>query len=323
MTIQLFNIPKYKIDCKKCNNVLHDGVEDFEAAFAEYVGAKYACGVNSATNAIQLTLTKYKDQNPQTSRCDVVSIATMIPPVVLNAIHHAGLKYRFVDDTYWIGASYPLYCGLNNFCIVDSAQETYRNIFPDKCDPQDLMIFSFYPTKPVNGIDGGMVVSDDKEKIEDLRTLVHNGVQRGENSWESEIVERGWKSYLSSAQAFVAHKSLDKLDNKQANIGYNRDWLNNELGYKNTSLHLYIVCLPYRDEFIAWMKEDRGIVCGIHYRCMHNHPVYQGSDDPLQCPISLARSQECVSIPFHEALSKPQLRWVAKSVKKWWKSYGL
>ena len=30
--------------------------------------------------------------------------------------------------------------------------------------PVDIMIFSFYPTKPVGGMDGGMVVSNDKKR---------------------------------------------------------------------------------------------------------------------------------------------------------------
>ena len=56
--IQLFNINHHKIDTSEFSNMLHDDVViQFEKKIAEYVGAKYACAINSATNAIFLTFT--------------------------------------------------------------------------------------------------------------------------------------------------------------------------------------------------------------------------------------------------------------------------
>jgi dTDP-4-amino-4,6-dideoxygalactose transaminase len=55
--INLFNIPSYNIDTSKFNHYLHGNiVDEFETTFKNYVGAKYACSVNSATNAIFLSL---------------------------------------------------------------------------------------------------------------------------------------------------------------------------------------------------------------------------------------------------------------------------
>ena len=54
--INLFNIPNYKIDTADFNHYLHSThVKEFEDNFCEYVGAKYACSVNSATSAISAT----------------------------------------------------------------------------------------------------------------------------------------------------------------------------------------------------------------------------------------------------------------------------
>ena len=53
--IQLFNINTHIIDTSEFSNLLHDDVViELENKFASYVGAKYACSVNSATNAIFL-----------------------------------------------------------------------------------------------------------------------------------------------------------------------------------------------------------------------------------------------------------------------------
>ena len=54
--IQLFNVRNHNIDTSKFSNLLHDGVvTEFEDKIAKYVGAKYACSINSATNAIFLS----------------------------------------------------------------------------------------------------------------------------------------------------------------------------------------------------------------------------------------------------------------------------
>ena len=55
--IQLFHINNHIIDTSEFSNLLHDDiVSEFENKFAQYVGAKYACSVNSATNAIFLSM---------------------------------------------------------------------------------------------------------------------------------------------------------------------------------------------------------------------------------------------------------------------------
>ena len=86
--IQLFNINHHTIDTSEFSNLLHvDIVVEFEKKIAEYVGSKYACSINSATNAIFLSLL-----NKNIS----VNIPSMIPPVVLNAIVTGGNKINFV-----------------------------------------------------------------------------------------------------------------------------------------------------------------------------------------------------------------------------------
>ena len=148
--INLFNINKHIIDTSKYSNLLHDGVvTEFENAIADYVGAKYAVSFNSATNAIFLTLLNKKE---------TITVPSMIPPVVLNAIITSGNKYNFRDDTNWVGDSYILH-DFGNYKIVDSAQKVEENQFKKECNDNDLMVFSFYPTKPVqNQLVRAMVV---------------------------------------------------------------------------------------------------------------------------------------------------------------------
>ena len=169
--IQLFHINKHIVDTSKFSNLLHDKVVDvFESKFAKYVGAKHGCSINSATNAIFLSLL---------NKNITVKLPSMIPPVVANAILTSGNRVDFIDDVDWIGHSYILH-KFNDYKIIDSAQKLESNQFQKECNPEDLMIFSFYPTKPLGGSDGGMIVTDDYEKYKWFKEAVLNGMTYAE-----------------------------------------------------------------------------------------------------------------------------------------------
>ncbi len=64
-------------------------------------------------------------------------------------------------------------------------------------------------------------------------------------------------------------------------------------------------------QFINHMKR-KGISCGIHYRCLHNHQVY--NMEALNCgepmPLSEKASKETASLPFHEQLTDEQIKYI-------------
>ena len=244
--INLFNINNYVIDTSSLGNHLHGPlVKELEDKFCEYVGAKYGCAVNSATNAIFLAL---KD------KATVVEIPTMIPPVVGNAVHLAGCELRFSDDTYWVGHSYTLH-DFKDYKIIDSAQRVDKDQFAEEANDDDIMIFSFYPTKPVGGIDGGMIVSNDKDKIDYFKHMSFNGMSFAENNWEREQVSIGWKMYLNSVQAYVALSNLRKLETKKYKLAEVREKYNNAFGLNNSSDHLYRISVNNRDELQGKLKQ--------------------------------------------------------------------
>ena len=307
--INLFNIENYKIDTSKFNHILHDNcVIEFENTIADYVGAKYACGVSSATNAIYLAMNYHSDKY-------TVTIPSIIPPVVANAILTSGNKLKFKDDIDWIGDSYILH-HFNNYKIIDSAQKLEKNQFKKEANDNDLMIFSFYPTKPVGSIDGGMVVSNDKEKIDWFRKATLNGMGFANNNWERVIKFPGWKMYLNSIQAYVANKNFKKYSKKLDKLKTIREYYNNEFGYNNTSNHLYRIKVKNNKEVLKKLKE-KGITTGIHYKCLHNHPVYKYILNKDEFSKSKLEEQQTLSIPFHENLTVKEINKIVTNVKKW------
>jgi dTDP-4-amino-4,6-dideoxygalactose transaminase len=283
------------------SSFLHDKiVRQFEENFAEYVGAKYAVSFNSATSAIFLAFQKRKVYNS-------VRIPSIIPPVVANALLNAGCEIRFIDKVRWVGDSYRLD---ENF--IDSAQKVERDQFKNEADENDLMLFSFYPTKPVGSCDGGMIVGNDYDKIEELRELSFNGMSQEANNWERKINRIGHKMYMNSIQAMIANTNLSRLEEKKEKLYEVRRAYNQAFDLRNTSDHLYRINVKDNKDFVAKAKEA-GIVCGIHYDALHLNPLYANG---LSLPLSEKEAQTTVSIPFHEALTKEEVQTVINFVNE-------
>jgi len=297
--IDLFYIKDNIINTAYYSSLLHDSVVfKFEKIIAEYVGAKYAVSFNSATSAIFLSLL---DKN------QIIKIPSIIPPVVINAIVASGNKYKFIDDINWVGGSYVLH-DFDDYKIIDSAQKLKKNQFQEECNDCDLMIFSFYPTKPVGSCDGGIIVSNDIEKITFLREMSLNGMSYSENNWDRKIKYIGYKMYMNSIQANIALNNFEFYDNKLKRLKEVRDKYNSAFCLSNCSDHLYRINVDDRKLFIDSMKQD-GICVGIHYNAAHICQLYKNEDC---CPLSEKEGNTTVSIPFHEKLSDDEVEYIIK-----------
>ena len=305
--INLFNIPNYTINTSKFSHYLHgDIVKHFEENFCNYVGAKYACSFSSATNAIFLAML---------DKQQTVNIPSILPSVVANAIITSGNRINFTDNVDWVGDSYILH-KFNDYKIIDSAQKVDKNQFQKEANDEDLMIFSFYPTKPVGGSDGGIIVSNDYNKIKWFKEASMNGMSYAHNNWDRIIKFPGYKMYMNSIQCYIANQNLYKLDSKKEKLSYVREQYNKSFNLSNTSNHLYRINVKNRDSFIKKMKET-GITCGIHYDALHTLDVYKKHTMSYKdCKLSETISKSTVSLPYHEKLTKEEINYVIDQVKK-------
>lgn len=300
--INLFHINTYTIDTSNLSSMLHDPiVTEFEDIIADYVGAKYAVALNSATNAIFLTFLDKKL---------TVYIPSVIPPVVPNALLTSGNKIKFYDNIDWVGDSYILH-KFKDYKVVDSAQKLERDQFIKECDDNDLMIFSFYPTKPIGSCDGGLIVSNDADKIQYLREMSLNGMSYAENNWDRKIKFVGYKMYMNSIQAKIGLRNFDSYKYKLDKLRDIRSFYNRQLNLNNSSNHLYRITVDDNKKFIDFMK-SRGIMCGVHYNALHTNSVY--SKRPKSLPLSEKESITTASIPFHEKLEPSELDYIINNI---------
>ena len=243
-----------------------------------------------------------------------VKVPSVIPPVVLNAIINSGNNIEFIDNVDWVGDSYTLH-DFGEYKIIDSAQKVEKNQFIKEASDKDLMIFSFYPTKPIGSLDGGIIVSNDYEKIKWFKAAVMNGMEYAANNWERKIKFPGWKMYMSSVQAYIATENFYKLEEKKTRLKEIRQRYNFEFGLSNTSDHLYRIQVENRNNFIKKMKEC-GISCGIHYAATHLLEPYRKYVTG-DLPQSEIIEKTTVSIPFNEMLNDDNLNYIVSSVKKY------
>lgn len=299
--IQLFKTPNIKINTNKYSSLLHDKVvQQFEEQFAEYVGAKYACSFNSATNAIQILLSIRKNVT--------YTIPSVLPLVVGNAILHSGNKIAFCDNIDWVGDSYLLAP-----TIIDSAQKVEKyQYFKETNSQDDVIIYSFYPTKPVGGCDGGMIVSNNKYLIDYLKILTLNGCINGQNSWDRKQYYIGYKAYMNSMQAEIALRSLKNLGTKKDKLYHIRERYNRFFGIINTSDHLYRINVRDNTSLVTKAAEN-GIVLGIHYNPLHKTEVFKSN---INLPLSETIGKTTISLPFHEDLKKKDIDYVCKFIEK-------
>jgi dTDP-4-amino-4,6-dideoxygalactose transaminase len=309
--IKLFDTPHGHIDLDCYKHLLHDEiVGEFERAFANFVGAKYAVSLSSASNAIFLLLKYFVNE-------EVIELPSIIPPVVAEYVLHAGKKIRFINNTSWMGNSYVLHKDKYGRKIIDSAQKCKQNQYFNESDNYgDIMFFSHYPTKPIAGIDGGTVVSNDKYVIDKLRSYSFYGMTSETNNWDRKLERIGWKTYMGTIQAEVAFRSLLSWPDRQARIAEIREMYNKAFhNHYNTSDHLYRIVTECHKEVVDEMKEQ-GIQCGIHYEPLHSHPLFHGkAEEGPNLFQSAMEGTHTLSIPLHAALSDKDVEYIIENVR--------
>jgi len=300
-------------------------VGDFEEDFAKFIGAKHAIAVNSCTSALFLSLlceNLIRYGWPIAHNEARVLLPSMTVPVVANAIIHTKANLQFTDNTGWVGSDIQLY----PFQVWDSAHLVEPMQYKKYNYPKALVCFSFYPTKPICGAEGGMIVTDDDEYAEWLRKARWYGRNSGassiKNSWEYEIEFVGYKMNMTDMQAAIAHEGLKKFYKLDKQIAKIVDIYNTAFGVENTSHYLFRINVPNRDSFITYMK-NKGIECGVHFWPLHWQPAYKDIPKAYDYMIATeAEARTTVSLPLHPALESYEVEYIIDHTKDWKIKYG-
>jgi perosamine synthetase len=328
-------------------------VEEFEGAFAGFIGTKYAVAVNSGTAALHIALlAKGVGKGDEVITSPFTFIATA------NSILFTGAKPIFADieeDSFNIApdsivekitprtkAIMPVHlygqpCDMKR--IMKIAQEHGLIVIEDACQAHGAEYegkkagsfgtgcFSFYPTKNMTTSEGGMITTNDEDITHKARMIRSHGQKQ---RYLHEIL--GYNYRMTDIAAAIGLCQLGKLDEFNSKRMENAKFLTRELGgikglispsiKSNTKhvFHQYTVRITHdfgipRDE-LRQKLTDKGVGTEIYYPLpIHKQPLYQnlGYDDHL--PNSEKAAREVLSLPVHPSLTKEDLKNVVRAIQ--------
>ncbi len=338
-------------------------VDEFESRVAHYCGAKYAVAISSGTAALH-------------AACVVAGISegdeAITSPITFaataNAVAYCGGKPVFADiqeDTLNIDPSeiqnrisprtkaiLPVdFAGhpadldeigsiakeLGLVVIEDAAHALGAKYRGKRIgDLSDMTILSFHPVKHITTGEGGMVLTDNSEFYEKLRSFRHHGIIRNipnKDPWYYEIQNLGYNYRLTDFQCALGISQMNKLDSfvqRRREIAkvYNEAFSKIrgivtpfESENVKSSYHLYIIrlCLEKltagRKEIFEALQSDN-IGVNVHYIPVHLHPYYQRVFGYKQGDYPKAERyyEKAITLPIFPKMSGQDVDRVIKAV---------
>jgi dTDP-4-amino-4,6-dideoxygalactose transaminase len=337
--------------------ILGEEVAAFERAFAAFVGAPYAVGCGSGTDAIALAL-RAAGARPGDG---VILPANACVPVIA-AVRQAGLVPRLADvdaatltldpasaerartpETRFVVAVH-LYGGVADLDALASLARSAGMTLIEDCAQSHgaewrgrrtgsfgaAGAFSFYPTKNLGALgDGGAVVTSDPDVAARLRELRQYGWTRRDFS-----EREGWNSRLDELQAAVLAAKLPGVEaenERRRRIAMRYDAALEGLPVRRLAVragslparHLYpIRTPPGRRDALREHLAGRGVETGVHYPVpLHLQPAYAFLGYRAgDFPVSEDACATVLSLPIHAGLSDGDADFVTAAVREFFEA---
>lgn len=324
-------------------------VLEFEKAFAEYVGRKYAVACNSATSALDVCLKAYDitdgelittpltfvadasvgefngmdvtfaDIDPDTLCIDPETLKITPRTKAIIAVDSHG---RLVD----IKAIRAKFDGL---IIEDAAHAMYT---PGAGEHADLCVYSFQAVKTLPIFDGGMITTDDEQIAKKLKSLLWLGIEKttydrvgtkGGYQWDYEIDHGGIKGYMTDVQAVIGLGQLKRLEEMNARRREIQSMYNDAFGgeswfkapvYSHT-VQYYTPQWKNRDGLCEYLG-SKGIATSVHFKPLYETKYWAKGKkcDLPNCEVW----KNLLSLPVHESMTDEDIDYVISSVKEFY-----
>jgi perosamine synthetase len=324
-------------------------VAGFEQEFAELVGVEHAVAVNSGTSALHISLMAlgfgpgdeiivpsfsfaasanavrlvgatpvFADIEPGSFCLDPDAVAAAITPrtVAIMPVHLYGHPAD-MDRIAGIAEQHGL------AIVEDAAQAHAAALNGTKVGAFGVAgCFSFYPTKNMHSLEGGMVTTGDAGVARTMRLLRNQGM---EQRYQNEIV--GANMRLTDVAAAIGRVQLGQLPDWTAKRQANAAYLDANLSgvtvppVSDGATHVYhqytIRVAGDRDAFSAQLK-DLGVGSAAYYPTpIHRLRPFLSADGQVgdwKLPETDKAADEVLSLPIYPSLTQAQLDRVVEAV---------
>jgi dTDP-4-amino-4,6-dideoxygalactose transaminase len=339
--------------------ILGPEVEALEHEVAEYVGAEFAVGCGSGSDALLLALMAIGIEpddevitSPFTFGATAGSIARLKARPVFVDIHRDTFnlderqleaaitpRSRAIMPIHLFGLPANMDAVLeiahkHRLAVIEDAAQAIGSRWKEKSVGTlgTFGCFSFFPSKNLGGAgDGGMITTNDPQLAQRLRILRVHGARK---KYQYELL--GINSRIDALQAAILRVKLRYLNawtqRRRRNAERYRELfaeyeLTRTVGLpcsEETSFHVYnqySIRVQRRDELQAYLR-DHGIPTEIYYPSpLHVEPAftYLGYRDG-DFPKAEATCHEVLSLPIYPELTPDQQRAVVATISRFYRS---
>ena len=370
-----FFIPKItKEDKRKMLEVFNSTIltngpntEKFEKAFEKYTKSKYATAVSNATSALHLSL-----EALGIGKNDEVIVPNMTFLATANSILMAGATPILADVdlndhnisidsiknnlTKKTKAIIPVHlagkaCKMNDIMKIAKKKKLFiiedcAHAIGTKYKKQhvgtfgDAACFSFYPTKNITTLEGGMIISKSKKISEITKITRNHGMNRTLKQrytsgypWDYDIKKPGYNYRMDEIRAVLGLNQLKRIrkinSERQKSFKYYCQQLSkiNGINVPNTdnlndnACHLFRININEtkfgmnRNKVFIKLLE-KNISTSVHYKPLSLFTIFKNKAKSYSSlKNSLKIYQETLSLPFYTGISKNDQNIVINALK--------
>jgi dTDP-4-amino-4,6-dideoxygalactose transaminase len=329
--------------------ILRRHVEEFEKRIAEYVGTKYAIGVNTGTDALYLSARALGfgtgDEVITVAHTFVATVGAIVQcgatPVLVDVTDDFNIDVNQIEAaiTSKTKGIIPVHlnghaCNMDKIMkiaqahdlkvIEDAAQALGAKFKGKRCASfGDTGIFSFYPAKVLGTAgDGGMVCTNDDGLARKIRALRDNG--RVESV---DVVECfGWCTRLDNLHAALLNMKFNYFEQwvkRRREVAKMYDEGLSDIPEvirppisKSDYFDVYqnyVIRTEQRDKLVAHLQKS-GIEVLVSWRVpMHKQKTL--GLDRFKLPMTERISSEVISLPMYPELTDEEVEFVMEAVK--------
>ncbi|HQA58987.1 MAG TPA: aminotransferase class I/II-fold pyridoxal phosphate-dependent enzyme, partial [Acetivibrio sp.] len=293
-------------------------VDGFERELSEKVGAKHAAALSSGTAAIHMALKAVGVEKDDIVFCQSLTFSATVNPVIYqnatpvfidsdyktwnmdpNLLEEAFKKYpkvKAVLVVHLYGNSADLdsiveICKRHNVPLIEDAAESLGTTYKGKYTGTfgDFGIYSFNGNKIITTSGGGMLVSDNEERIAKVRFWATQARDKARHYQHSEL---GYNYRMSNIVAGIGRGQLKVLDKRIAKKKYIFEFYKRELGELEgvkfmpenewDKPNYWLTCITLSGkvkpiDIIEALEKDN-IESRPIWKPMHMQPFYEGYD---------------------------------------------
>jgi len=327
-----------------------DEVDKFEENIAKLCGTKYACGLNSGTDALMLALALSGigkgDEVITPPNSFIASTAAIVhigaTPVFVDVLPDQNIDPSKIEAaiTEKTKAIMPVHltgrmCDMDpiidiakkyDLKIIEDAAQSVGSMYKGRLSGSigDVGCFSTHPLKNLNACgDGGFLTTNDEVIYNKSRSYRNHGMTN-----RNIVNHFGSVTRMDNLQASILNYRLDKLEEvtqkRRINAKSYIDGINNqdlfipeEKDSEYNVYHTFVVQTKYRDELKEYLSQNK-IDTAIHYPVpIHLQPAakklgYKVGD----FPVTEKQSKEILTLPVNQYLEKSDLERIIRAINQ-------